>query len=315
VGHCIASLRGQTWPHLEILVVDDGSTDGTAQAVAKHLDDPRVRYLYKAHSGRPGTRNLGVQEARGDYVGWLGSDDESFPNRIQLQAEAIQRNPAIDIVHGDGFIFRPDGNLHELRRYQPITAEVFPQMLMAGFSNVCPILDTTAVIRRRLYERLGLYNTDFLRCQDYDFYIRTAMAGDVVYHHVPLALVKVHTHALSPERRSLATAFYTRLILKMIEFFGPERLMGSAACDLHISPDLAMAEYIVPVVETLSLGPSDTLYQETLKYLERASLSPSPEDRREAYRLLSVVARVVGNEQLATYYLAESRNTLAAATA
>jgi hypothetical protein len=314
VGRCISSLRGQTWRNMEILVIDDGSTDDTAQAVAKHLDDPRVRYLYKPHSGRPGTRNMGVQEARGDYVGWLGSDDEAFPNRIRLQAEAIQRNPAIDIVHGDGFIFRPDGNLHQLRRYQPITAENFPQLLMAGFSNICPILDTTAVIRRRLYERLGLYDTAFLRCQDYDFYIRTAMAGDVVYHHVPLALVKVQTHALSPERRSLATEFYTRLALKMIEFFGPERLMGSAACDLHISPDLAMAEYLVPVIETLGLNPGDTLYEETLKYLQRASLSRSPEDRREAYRLLSVVARIVGNERLATHYLEESRNAVVAAT-
>jgi hypothetical protein len=257
---------------------------------------------------------MGVQEARGDYVGWLGSDDEALPNRIRLQAEAIQRNPAIDIVHGDGFIFRPDGTLHEMRRYQPVTAENAPQLLMAGFSNVCPILDTTAVIRRRLYERLGLYDTAFLRCQDYDFYIRTAMAGDVVYHHVPLALVKVHTHAFSPERRSLATEFYTRLALKMIEFFGPERLMGRAACDLHISPDLAMAEYLVPVIETLDLGQGDTLYEEALKYLQRASLSRSPEDRREAYRLLSVVARIVGNERLATHYLEESRNAVAAAT-
>jgi hypothetical protein len=88
--------------------------------------------------------------------------------------------------------------------------------------------------------------------------------------------------------------------------------MDAAARDLHLSPDLVLAEYLVPVVEILDLGPGSALYEETLKHLERASRSRSPEDRREAFRLLSVVAHVGGDKSLAEHYLEESRNAVAA---
>ena len=308
VRHAIASLQSQTYPHLEIVVVDDGSTDGTAAAVGQHLNDPRVRYFYKEHSGRPETRNLGVRQSRGEFVAWLGADDESMPCRIERQVAAALATPGADIVHTDGLIVRPDGSLHERRHYPAFTAEEFPRRLLAGFAGVCPILDTSAMIRRSVYDRVGLYDTTFVRCQDYDFYLRTAMAGDVTYAHVPLALVKVHLSVPSADKRRMSHDFYSTLALKLIQFFGPDRLMDPVARDLQLPPYLVLAEYLTAIVAALKMPPGSALCDEAQRYLGPIIRNAGPMDRGEACKLLGAVSHAGGDEGMAELFFAKARN-------
>jgi len=89
----IDSVRQQTYPHLEIIIVDDASKDNTEEVV-KAIADPRIRYICNETNQKASiTRNNGVQSAKGDYIAFLDSDDVWFPNKIELQVEAIQNHP------------------------------------------------------------------------------------------------------------------------------------------------------------------------------------------------------------------------------
>jgi hypothetical protein len=290
IGRCIAGLQRQTYPNLEIVVVDDGSTDGTRQAIAQHLNDPRVRYFYKEHTGTPGTRNVGVREARGEWIAWSGSDDQSSPNRMAVLVEAALANPEADILHSDGFHLLPEGRLHRCRRYQSFTAEELPSLLLAGFAGVCPILDASAMIRRSVYERIGLYNVQFPRAQDYDFYIRAALAGDVRFHHVPQPLIRFPLHLPRPHLVPIGLERYTELALKLIAACGEERLTPRAARDLHESSLVAMARELLSIGYQFQAPLDHPVFREAERYLDRASALPDARARALACSLRGLLA-------------------------
>lgn len=118
----IESVRQQTYPHLEIIIVDDASKDNTEEVV-KAIADPRIRYICNETNQKASiTRNNGVQSATGDYIAFLDSDDLWFPSKIELQLEAIQNHPEPERVvcytqvknnNGETVVVMPKRGIHE----------------------------------------------------------------------------------------------------------------------------------------------------------------------------------------------------------
>ncbi|MBW2258128.1 MAG: glycosyltransferase family 2 protein, partial [Deltaproteobacteria bacterium] len=95
IGQAIDSILSQSFRDFELIVVDDGSSDGTP-AVVERCGDPRVRLVrHETNQGIPRTRNRGLLEARGEYVAWLDSDDVALPQRLRVQVDVLDRSPGI----------------------------------------------------------------------------------------------------------------------------------------------------------------------------------------------------------------------------
>ncbi|MEM1021037.1 MAG: glycosyltransferase [Pseudomonadota bacterium] len=179
VDEAIESLLAQTYPHLEIIAVDDGSTDGTLKAL-KRFDDPRYRVVSKPNSGFTDAVNVGIQASLGALVAIHGSGDISYPDRIAQQAALMQARSEVGLVGCHVAIEQSVGAPHKIRARQKHAP------LKDTISRSNPFTHGEVMFRRALYDRVGGYRPFFQYAQDRDLWVRMARYAD--YDIVPETL-------------------------------------------------------------------------------------------------------------------------------
>ncbi len=167
VEEALASLRAQTYPDFETIVVDDGSTDRTVEIVRGHAGD-RVRLLCPGRLGRGRALNYGVAHSDGEYIAVLDADDIALPTRLERQVELLDACPEVGLL-GTGF----------RRLYNDGRAEDFPSAETDAELRHALLLDTlfhhsTAMYRRECFGRAGGYDESLACCLDHDFFLRMA---------------------------------------------------------------------------------------------------------------------------------------------
>ena len=192
VGQAVESALGQTRPALEVIVVDDGSTDGSAEVVARY--GGQVRLIRQDNRGRAGAVATGVQAARGELIALLDADDLWVPQKLEWQVGALVGQRA-GLTYG--LAVRCDENGRELpvRLGAPARRWALPQMLCGNL--VC---GNTVIVRRSVWDRVGGFVGRYWPCDDYHLWLRIAAAEPFAYVDEVLAHYRSHGQQVSHDR-------------------------------------------------------------------------------------------------------------------
>ena len=183
----IRSVLRQTYRNREILVVDDGSTDNTAELVRTFGD--QVRYLPKKNGGTGSARNLGIQESQGEYVAFLDGDDLWLPRKLEMQMAAFEKEPDLAAVQCSAYCVNNRLEVLEARTCHPRQDTLLDFLL---FHNL-PAFASCVVVPKKIFDQIGGFGTDLVILSDWDMACRLARVGTlrsvsdflVLYRHYP----------------------------------------------------------------------------------------------------------------------------------
>ncbi|MBI4463148.1 MAG: glycosyltransferase [Acidobacteria bacterium] len=182
IGDALRTVAAQTFPHFDLLVVDDGSTDNTEEVVRRFARSFRnCTYLKKPHTGVSEARNVGVQAAAGTHIAFLDADDLWAPDYLRVMGTAFEEHPEAELVCCDGYYVHTSGD---------VLGPIFP----AGLAPVCGQIRSARelfsffqyaappamVFTKSLYERNGPFDVRLHSAEDWDWLIRAAIQGAFV---------------------------------------------------------------------------------------------------------------------------------------
>lgn len=208
LSRTIESVLGQNYPHLEYMIIDGGSTDGSVDIIRQYAG--RLAYwTSEPDRGQAHAVNKGLQRGTGEIVGWLNSDDTLAPGALHAIAEAYARRPDVDLVYGHTCVIDAEDRVVRRLCAVPTNADE----LIRYNLNIWSQPGTTW--RRRLHERVGYLDESLHYLMDGEFWVRAARAGRIQFLPRHLGNLRVHeqtktarhAEAMEAERRQVLERF------------------------------------------------------------------------------------------------------------
>ncbi|WP_372519746.1 glycosyltransferase [Candidatus Ruminimicrobiellum ovillum] len=203
IKQAIESIYAQNYDNIEIIVVDDGSTDNTKEILKQYKD---IKYFYIEHKGIPFARNVALENSKGEYIAFCDSDDYWLPNKINKQMQYFKDHPNCEIVFTKYENFFENENLKTNRRavYEKKVEDVFKQYL------------PSSIVKKSLFDKYGFFDENFNVSEDTEFLYRIFKKGIKVNNIIPEVLYKrrIHGKNVSLKYNTDAVKKYIATILR-----------------------------------------------------------------------------------------------------
>ncbi len=181
LGRALDSVFSQTRQPEQVIVVDDGSTDGTSEVINR--DYPLVTCVRQTNAGVSAARNRGIAEANSEWIAFLDSDDEWKPGKLERQLDALRQNPSFHICHTNEIWIRNGRRVNEGKRHAKSGGWIFQRCL-----PLCVISPSSVIVRRALLEELGGFDESLPVCEDYDMWLRICSRHPILFLEEPLVV-------------------------------------------------------------------------------------------------------------------------------
>ncbi len=203
----MASVLAQDDRNFELIVVDDGSTDGT-DAVLASFSRERFRLLRQDRTGVSAARNRGIEAARGEWIALLDSDDEWLPAKLSRQRQFFREHPELNIGQTGEIWIRNGRRVNPMKKHQKRGGWIFEHCL-----PLCVVSPSAVMIRRELFEEVGLFDETLPACEDYDLWLRIAAHYPIGLLDEPL-MIKYGGH---PDQLSFTEKYLDRYRIRALE--------------------------------------------------------------------------------------------------
>ena len=190
----IKSVLNQTTSVNEIIIVDDGSDDGTSEFI--HSNYPNLKYIFQSNSGVSAARNTGIKAASSNWIAFLDSDDAWVTNKIQKQITELELNPEMNFCHSNEIWIRNGREIKQKNTHKKFGGFIFDKCL-----DKCRISPSTVICRKSLLIKLNGFDEDLAICEDYDLWLRITSNNPVIYIEKPL-IIKYGGHQDQLSRNS-----------------------------------------------------------------------------------------------------------------
>ena len=172
--NAVNSVINQSYPAAQVIVLDDGSDDGTADMIISEF--PQIEYICQPNSGISSARNSGIQAAKYPWIAFLDADDEWLPGKLEEQVSALQKNRQFLLCHCDEIWIRHGRRVNPKNIHRKYGGDIFDKCL-----PLCVISPSAVLIHHSLFDEIGLFDTSMPVCEDYDLWLRICAQESVLF--------------------------------------------------------------------------------------------------------------------------------------